>query len=313
MLAACRTQAVPLVLVNARMSARSAARAARFGQAAQGLFAGFSLVLAQTEADAARFRQLGVETLQVTGNLKFDMPIPQMALERSEWLQCWIQQRGPRLVFCASSTREGEEELVLQAWRTLLSDWQGPRPLLLLVPRHPQRFDAVAQLVRAQGWTLQRRSQLSECADTDCTDEEGEGGLPQTLAESLGGSAAEVDVLLGDSLGEMPMYYAASDLAFIGGSLLPLGGQNLIEACALCIPVLVGPHTFNFAQATEDAIVEGAAWRVADASALAQAAQTLLGDDGRRHAMGHAAQAYAQRHRGATERTVQALQALLGM
>jgi len=152
----------------------------------------------------------------------------------------------------------------------------------MLVPRHPQRFDEVARLVVERGLTLARRSALPERVDAD--------------------------VLLGDSMGEMFAYYAACDCAFIGGSLLPLGGQNLIEACALARPVLVGEHTFNFLQATEEAVAAGAALRVSDAAALLRAAAGLLDDTDRRAAMGARAQAFAARHRGATLRTVELLQ-----
>jgi 3-deoxy-D-manno-octulosonic-acid transferase len=157
--------------------------------------------------------------------------------------------------------------------------------LLVLVPRHPQRFDEVARMVEDRGLTLARRSALPERVDTD--------------------------VLLGDSMGEMFAYYAACDCAFIGGSLLPLGGQNLIEACALGKPVLVGEHTFNFLQATEEAVAAGGALRVADAADLVHTAAGLLDDDARRAAMGAHALAFAARHRGATVRTVELLQQII--
>ena len=154
--------------------------------------------------------------------------------------------------------------------------------LLALVPRHPQRFDEVARLVEERGLTLARRS-----------------GLPGSV---------DADVLLGDSMGEMFAYYAACDCAYIGGSLLPLGGQNLIEACAVGKPVLVGAHTFNFLQATEEAVAAGGALRVADADDLLRTAAGLLGDAARREAMGARALAFASHHRGATARTVELLQ-----
>jgi 3-deoxy-D-manno-octulosonic-acid transferase len=188
-----------------------------------------------------------------------------------------------RPVLLCASTREGEEALILDACKAMETRPAGM--LLVLVPRHPQRFDEVARMVSERGLSLARRSALPEQVDTD--------------------------VLLGDSMGEMFAYYAACDCAFIGGSLLPLGGQNLIEACALGRPVLVGEHTFNFLQATEEAVAAGAALRVPDAPALLRAAAGLLADDGRRADMGAHALAFAARHRGATVRTVELLQRII--
>ena len=224
----------------------------------------------------------------VTGNLKFDIDVADAALALGRELR--IRFGDARPVWLAASTREGEEALILDAWRAQAGAQAGaPAALLVLVPRHPQRFDDVARLVAGHGFTLQRRSTLD-----------------------LDAAAAEVvdaDVLLGDSMGEMFAYYAACDCAFIGGSLLPLGGQNLIEACALGKPVLVGEHTFNFLQATAEAVDAGAALRVADAAQLVLAARGLLGAAGsaRRAHMGAKALAFAGRHRGATARTVELL------
>jgi 3-deoxy-D-manno-octulosonic-acid transferase len=188
-----------------------------------------------------------------------------------------------RPVLLCASTREGEEALILDAYRAM--DARPAGMLLVLVPRHPQRFDEVARMVEGRGLTLARRSALPDSVDAD--------------------------VLLGDSMGEMFAYYAACDCAFIGGSLLPLGGQNLIEACALAKPVLVGEHTFNFLQATEEAVAAGAALRVPDAPALLRTAAGLLDDDVVRAAMGAQALAFAARHRGATVRTVELLQQII--
>jgi 3-deoxy-D-manno-octulosonic-acid transferase len=163
---------------------------------------------------------------------------------------------------------------------------QVPGLLLLLVPRHPQRFDEVARLLDQAGLRYARRS--------------AQGGL-ESLADR------SIQVLLGDSMGEMAAYYAACDLAFVGGSLLPLGGQNLIEPCALARPVLVGPHTFNFREVAVQAIEAGAAIRVADPAALAHEAERLFGDPAARAAMGEAGAAFARHHRGATARTLDRL------
>ncbi len=270
LLAACADRGVPVFLANARLSERSARGYARFGALARPAFAALAGAAAQGEDDAARLRALGVNPVAVCGNLKFDVPV---AEEMREQGRHWRTAVGARPVWLAASTREGEEALVLDA----LARMEG-NALLVLVPRHPQRFAAVAELLAQRGLAAARRS----------------AGLP----------GAETRVWLGDSMGEMTAYYSLADVAFIGGSLLPLGGQNLIEAAACGCPVLVGPHTFNFAQATEDAIAGGAACRVEDACGLASVVTELLGDEARRKTMSAAALAYAAAHGGATARVM---------
>ncbi|MGA3249377.1 MAG: lipid IV(A) 3-deoxy-D-manno-octulosonic acid transferase [Paraburkholderia sp.] len=288
----CRRADVPLVLTNARMSARSFKRAAKFGKGTREVFGGFSRVLAQSPSDAERLTALGARNVAVLGNLKFDMSTPPELAARGH---AWRAAIGNRPVWVAASTREGEEELVLQAFAALgVED-----ALLILVPRHPQRFNEVAALVEKTGLRYERRSTWAPGAA---------GASAQGGARPL---PANVTVLLGDSMGELGAYYAASDLAFIGGSLLPLGGQNLIEACAVGVPVLIGPHVFNFTQATADAVAAGAAVQVQDPAELARALRELFNDKARRTAMGGAASAFAARHRGATARTVGVLMALL--
>ncbi|AXE91521.1 lipid IV(A) 3-deoxy-D-manno-octulosonic acid transferase [Paraburkholderia sp. DD10] len=291
----CRRADVPLVLTNARMSARSFGRAANFGQAAKGVFGGFARVLAQSPSDAERLTALGARNVAVLGNLKFDMSTPPELAARGH---AWRAAIGARPVWVAASTREGEEQLVLQAFAALGVD----DALLILVPRHPQRFNEVAALVEKAGLRLERRSGWAPAAQVAS----GAGVLGDVPA-----LPAEVNVLLGDSMGELGAYYAAADLAFIGGSLLPLGGQNLIEACAVGVPVLIGPHVFNFTQATADAVAAGAAVQVQDPADLARALRELFNDRARRLAMGGAASAFAARHRGATARTVDVLMAVL--
>lgn len=276
-----RQAGVPLYLVNARLSPRSYRRTARFGSAASAIYQNFTEVLAQTPGDAERYRALGMTRVTVTGNLKFDMQPPEALLERGKALR---RSFGARQVLAAASTREGEEAMLLDAFLR----WPGgARPALLLVPRHPQRFDEVAALAARLGLTVQRRSSLA--------------------VDDAGLAPITADILLGDSMGEMPMYFAASDLAFIGGSLMPLGGQNLIEACACGTPVLIGPHTFNFAQATEDAIAAGACERVDNADDLMAAAARLLADRFAMSEMHGNALAFAGMHRGATARTLSTL------
>lgn len=272
LLAACRQHGIPVMLANARLSADSARGYEKLGSLARDAFSGLCCAAAQTEEDAQRLRSLGVSPVEVCGNLKFDVPLPE---EMQALGQQWREAIGTRPVWLAASTREGEEERVLDAWQGI----NVPKALLVLVPRHPQRFDEVAALLHRRGLPAVRRSQA----------------LPD----------GETRVWLGDSMGEMVAYYTLADVAFIGGSLLPLGGQNLIEAAACGCPILVGPHTFNFEQATEDALGCGAAQRVANADELANAAKLLLASPGQREQMRRAALDFAAAHRGATERTMQ--------
>jgi 3-deoxy-D-manno-octulosonic-acid transferase len=269
LLAAAKGQGVPVVLANARLSARSARGYGRFSALLGPAFASLAGVAAQTAGDAGRLAGLGVRSVEICGNLKFDVtpPADKIALG-----QAWRAVIGGRAVWLAASTREGEEALVLEAWRHNAV----PDALLVLVPRHPQRFDAVASLLQQEGWHFAKRSD----------------GLP----------AADIHVWLGDSMGEMVAYYTLADLAFIGGSLLPLGGQNLIEAAACGCPVLVGPHTFNFQQATEDAIASGAAQRVDGPEMLNATVARLLGSKTELAAMRLAAGEFARAHQGATAR-----------
>jgi 3-deoxy-D-manno-octulosonic-acid transferase len=264
-------QGVPLMLANARLSERSARGYARLPALTRVSLARLAVVATQTEADAARLRELGARTVHVTGNLKFDITPPADMLARgAAWRAVW----GTRPVLLAASTREGEEALLLHAFAAAAP----AEVLLVLVPRHPQRFDEVARLVGAAGLSYVRRS-----------------------AETPPDAATRV--LLGDSLGELFAYYAACDVAFVGGSLAPLGGQNLIEAASVGRPVLVGPHTFNFEEATRRAIKAGAARRVHDAADCMAQTLALLADASARARMGEAGLAFAARHCGAAART----------
>ena len=277
--AACRGRGVPLCLVNARLSERSAAGYRRVSALIRPALAGLTQVVAQTEADATRLAALGASAVRVCGNLKFDVEPPPGHVRLAERLRTVF---AGRFVLLAASTRESEEEAILTAFRTGMPE----DALLVIVPRHPQRFDAVADCIAGQGLALARRSR-------------GEAVRPTTR------------VYLGDSLGELAAFYAASDCAFIGGSLEPLGGQNLIEAAAAGCPILVGPHTFNFAAATADAIAAGAARRVDSAGELMTAARELLARPELRTGMAKAGRAFAERHRGATACILKALQGIL--
>ena len=279
LMALCARAGVPVALANARLSQRSYARYARVGVLARGAFGAFACIAAQTAADAERLAGLGGRAPQVTGNVKFDVTPAAGLLELG---RRWHAAADGRRVFLAASTREGEEALLIPVLRQVAA--QGH--LAVLVPRHPQRFDEVAGQVMAAGLRLARRSR----------DE-----LPGT----------QVAVWLGDSMGEMAAYFAMADCAYIGGSLLPFGGQNMIEAAACGCPALFGPHTWNFAEAAQQAVAAGAALRVADAAALGDTVAGLLADGERRRRMADAALAFARTHRGATDRTMALLAPLV--
>ena len=277
----CGRDSVVIALVNARLSERSLRRGQRCGALIRDAARAITLVAAQSEADAARIASLGAPRVNVTGSIKFDVRVPESAADAGAALRVHM---GGRCVLLCASTREGEEALLLDAF--VGTDFGPRQPLLVIVPRHPQRFDEVAALIAAHALTMARRS-------------------------TPGAGDASAQVLLGDTMGEMFVYYAACDCTYIGGSLLALGGQNLIEACALGKPVLVGPHTFNFALASEQAITAGAAIRVDDAVALMAQAALLLGDSALRADMGQRARRFAQAHGGATARTLALLMPLI--
>ncbi len=275
LLTACQAQHVPVFFLNARLSARSARRYAWFPKLTRQALRQLSAIGAQSADDAERLTALGATSVTVTGNMKFDIDIPpaQQALGQ-EFRGCI----GARPVWLAASTREGEEALILDAWKKVGAG-NTPNPLLIIVPRHPQRFDEVAQLAIKRGFLIQRRSENTAIN-------------PAT------------QVLIGDSMGEMFAWYATADLAFIGGSLKDYGSQNLIEACAVGTPVLLGPSTFNFAEAARAALACGAAYPVRDADDLVRQVATLLANPERRQRMGKDGLAFAAHHRGATARAM---------
>jgi 3-deoxy-D-manno-octulosonic-acid transferase len=270
---------VPLLLANARLSEKSARGYELVAPLSRAALGRLAAVSAQSREDADRLERLGAARVEVTGNLKFDVALSPQLLSLGAELR---QRIGARPVLLAASTREGEEELVLEA----LSRIPLAGLLLLLVPRHPQRFDEVAALLARRKLGYLRRSE-DRVLPPDCR------------------------VLLGDSMGEMAAYYAACDLAFIGGSLLPYGGQNLIEACAAGRPLLFGPHMYNFAEASRLAIAAGAAIEVADAGMLADRAAELLGDHAALARMSQAALAFSRAHQGATARNLAICERLL--
>jgi len=288
----CAEIDLPLFLVNARLSERSARRVNQFGRAGRSLFQAFAGILAQTQFDAVRYRNLGVKKVEIVGNLKFDVPLDSSLVQQGKAWQQELHDKQ-RLLVCAASTRDGEEALILRAWKDLLqSKAFEMQPLLCIVPRHPERFSEVAKQIHDAGLKFQRRSAWSR--------------VPQSTKDS--------DVILGDSMGEMPIYYSAADLVVMGGSLLPFGGQNLIEACAAGCPVLLGEHTFNFQQAALDAIKIGAAKRIEgelipnEPIALMKALKELLLNTAELEKMSRAAKTYSIEHQGATQKIFAALE-----
>ncbi len=336
LLAEAARRQLPVLLASARLSARSLAKARRGGRLVRAAAARLAAVAAQTDGDRARIAEIYPGPLCVTGNLKFDhLPAP-AAIADGRRLR---RRFGARPLWLLASTRDGEEALLLAALAALPPG--QPAPALLFVPRHPQRFEEVARLLAGTGLPLQRRREFGD-ADGD-RGAGGDAGADIKADADIGAHAradagadikADADIaaharadagavagegldaarpllLLGDSMGEMPLYYGMADVALIGGSLMPLGGQNLIEACACGCPVVFGPHMFNFAPAAADALAAGAARQVPDAAAALRALRDIAGDTGRREAMAAAALAFAEAHRGATTRLVAVLEQLL--
>jgi 3-deoxy-D-manno-octulosonic-acid transferase len=273
------------MLVNARMSDKSMLKAQRWPSLMQPAYAGLSAVCAQAQDDAIRLKALGAKVQGIFGNLKFDAKpdAVQLALGQS-----WRQQLTAPVVMLASS-REGEESAWLAAWQTFILQRSDVHVHWLIVPRHPQRVAEVESLLLSGGLRVSRRSTWGQ-----------EGPTHPTPV-----------VLLGDSLGEMALYYSLSDVALLGGSFEKLGGQNLIEAAACACPIVMGPHTFNFAEASEAAQASGAAQRASDmAEAVRLAVETVQSKQAQQMRSNHAVQ-FAQQHGGATERTVLAVRELL--
>lgn len=272
LVAACKLRGIPLALANARLSEKSLRQSRRLARLSQPAYGSLSAVWAQTEADARRLAQAGGTVKGVFGNLKYDAaPDAQQLSSGKQW-----RRALPRPVVMFASSREGEEADLLRVLpREAGVQW-------LIVPRHPQRFDEVAALVAQAGFTVSRRS--------------GWQGAP-----------APADVWIGDSLGEMALYYGLADVALLGGSFARLGGQNLIEAAACGCPVVMGPHTFNFDDAAELAQDAGAAHRVQSMEEGVGAALALVADAPRREEAAQAGLQFAAEHRGAAARTAAAV------
>nr|VFK43156.1 MAG: 3-deoxy-D-manno-octulosonic-acid transferase [Candidatus Kentron sp. TC] len=280
-LRACRERSAPVLLINGRLSARSARAYGRVGRTTRKMLANISVIAAQNRADAERFITLGAEPhgVRVTGSVKFDIdPSPHAREEGRILRECW---GGSRPVWIAASTHEGEEERILRVFSSV----RGAIPdcLLILVPRHPERFAKVKAQVRRRGYRVLSRSRLL-----------GDG-------PSSSDSHARIDVFIGDTMGELPMFYAASDVAFVGGSLVSVGGHNMLEPAALGIPILFGPHVFNFREIAHNLRENGGAKQVETETDLSTVLVALLRDAGARRDMGQRAEAFVQGNRGALD------------
>lgn len=286
LIAECKNSNTPCLLINARLSEKSSKGYKKLGLLTQEGLLNLSAVAAQTAADAERLTALGANNVSVFGNLKFDVALPNNIQETGLALRNLLGVNS--LIFVAASTRDGEEVLILDA----LMQLNIPSLVTVIVPRHPQRFDEVASILQARGLSYEKRSRLSQLAYAQPTQ-------------------ASIKFVLGDSMGELLNYYAACDVAFVGGSLLPFGGQNLIEPCALGKPALIGPYTFNFELATELAIIAGAVLRVQTAEALVSTLKTLLESEVLRRKMANSGLNFVAEHTGATDKTMQLLSGYL--
>ncbi|OAD85696.1 3-deoxy-D-manno-octulosonic acid transferase [Comamonas thiooxydans] len=283
LIAACANTGIPLALANARLNEKSEAGALRVRPLSRPAYGALAAVWAQTEADAKRLRNVGASVDAVLGNLKFDVqPDAHLLSLAASW-----KQRLSKPVVLFASSREGEEARLLEQLKSQPEAMQAVQ--WLIVPRHPQRFEVVAQQIADAGFAVSRRSQW--------------GAQPPALANAI---------WLGDSLGEMPLYYAMSHMALMGGSFEPLGGQNLIESLACGTPVILGPHTFNFSQASELAVQAGAAIRSADMAQAVQDALAWVQNGADLEAARAKAHDFMAQHRGAAGATADAIVRLMG-
>jgi len=284
LLATCKQHGIPSLLANARLSQRSAEGYARLGGFARQTFGDITQVAAQAPADAKRFTDLGVSSdrIRVTGSIKFDARIPRSLNEQAEVIRrIWGHDRP---VWVAASTHEGEDEQVLEAHAQICQ--QLPGVLLVLVPRHPERFSSAAALCQKRGFNLVRRSEQVSCT-------------PNTA------------VFLGDCIGELPIFLAGADVAFMGGSLVPHGGHNMLEPAALGVPVVFGPHNFNFAAISELLLEEDAAICVQTVEELSAVVENWLGDASERTRIGENGRCVVERNRGALQKLMRLIEQML--
>lgn len=281
----CHQRGIPLLVANVRMSEKSMGRYLKFAALTRATLRQVSLFAVQFEADALRLRRLGAapEQIRVTGSIKFDIPIPADLAAQTRVLRSALGE--DRLVWLAASTRDGEEGGVLTSYREL--KMRFPPLLLVLVPRHPERCAAVARLCRDAGFAIALRS-----------------AQPHPLNSTM-------DILLGDTLGELPLFFSAADVAFVGGSLVPTGGHNILEACAAGVPVVFGPHMYNFAEISRLTVERGAGRQIADAAELAAAVGAYLADAPLRAVTGAAGLRMIKENRGALAANLGLIQGLL--
>ena len=290
----CGRRRVPLVLASARISPKSVSRYRKLGGLFRDALSQGVVVAAQTSGDAARFREIGADPdkAHVTGNLKFDFAVPPNTTAQGQQLR-ELYARG-RPVWIAGSTHRGEEEAAIEAHKFVRS--MHPRALLVIVPRHPNRFNDVAGVIESADVRFVRRSRAA-------VDGLGPGGAPRGIGTA--------DVLLVDTLGELLDFYAAADVAFVGGSLVPVGGHNLLEPAALGVPILTGPHNFNSEDVARLLISRGAAEVVTDARSLGRRVAELLADPAERSRIGAAGQASIDSNRGALAKLLGLINPLL--
>lgn len=275
-IAACQSRDIPVILANGRLSARSATAYQRISSLVQPMLSGISAVAAQHKDDGDRFIRLGLppSALEVTGNIKFDLSLDQAVQDRAAVLFEQWHCGNNRPVFLAASTHRGEDEIILQSFGQIKQ--QIDNALLVLVPRHPERFNQVGELCTSAGFTLARRS--------------------------AGDKVEAADVLLGDTMGELMVFFGACDVAFVGGSLVATGGHNMIEPAAWGVPVLTGPHLFNFTEASQLLLAADGMLVCNDAAELAEQCISLMGNKGRRQEVGNAARLVAEANRGALDK-----------
>jgi 3-deoxy-D-manno-octulosonic-acid transferase len=277
----CYKNAVPVIVLNARLSERSYQQLQKYRFIMDAALKKITYIFAQTKSDEMRFRQLGIQQISCVGSVKFDVHVEEKFITLGKkWKTHW---KNRKIILCAS-TRAGEEKLILEKFSHIRI--QHPELLLVLVPRHTNRFEEVRKMVVHTGLSVICRSDFETMQNKE---------------------SAPVDVILGDSMGEMFAYYAMCDVSFVGGSLLPFGGQNLIEAIFLEKFVLVGPHTFNFEIITQEAILSEIALRIETATQLMQVAIQYLGDISWQKNLSLKSQNFLDQHRGATARTIESL------
>ena len=275
-IAACQSRDIPVILANGRLSARSATAYQSISSLVQPMLSGISAVAAQHKDDGDRFIRLGLppSALEVTGNIKFDLSLDRDVQDRAAVLSEQWHCGNNRPVFLAASTHRGEDEIILQSFGQIKQ--QIDNALLVLVPRHPERFNQVGELCTSAGFTLARRS--------------------------AGDKVEAADVLLGDTMGELMVFFGACDVAFVGGSLVATGGHNMIEPAAWGVPVLTGPHLFNFTEASQLLLAADGMLVCNDAAELAEQCISLMGNKGRRQEVGNAARLVAEANRGALDK-----------